>query len=81
MKMILRLTSLSLLAFSALHAVDAKPVRPKPEPNPALLPIEEVVGLPWVLLLRDSVLIRYTLPMRKLLEGNSNVHRPADKYC
>ena len=78
--MILRLTSLSLLALSALHAVDAKPVRPKPEPNPALLPIEDVAGLPRVLLLGDSVSIGYTLPARKLLEGKANVHRPADNY-
>ena len=78
--MILRLTSLSLLALSALHAVDAKPVRPKPESNPALLPIEDAAGLPGALLLGDSVSIGYTLPVRKLQEGKANVHRPADNY-
>ncbi|MGD0091186.1 MAG: SGNH/GDSL hydrolase family protein [Planctomycetota bacterium] len=66
------------LAFSALcppallTAADAK------QPDPALRPIEDVAGLPRVLLLGDSISIGYTLLVRELLKGKANVHRPAD---
>lgn len=42
----------------------------------ALAPIEEVSGLPRVLLLGDSISISYTLPVREALRGKANVHRP-----
>jgi len=47
----------------------------KKKPNPALKPIEDVPGLPRVLLIGDSISIGYTIPTRKLLEGKVNVHR------
>jgi len=66
--------SLILLALSGachLSAADvAKPV------EPALAPIEDVAGLPRVLLLGDSISISYTLPVREALKGKANVHRP-----
>jgi acyl-CoA thioesterase-1 len=43
--------------------------------DPALVPIEDVAGLPRVLLIGDSISIGYTLPTRKALEGVANVHR------
>lgn len=43
--------------------------------DPALAPIEDVAGLPRVLLIGDSISIGYTLPTRKALEGVANVHR------
>lgn len=43
--------------------------------NPAIRPIQDVAGLPRVLLIGDSVSIGYTLQVRKLLEGRANVHR------
>lgn len=46
------------------------------KPNPAMAAIEDVAGLPRVLLIGDSISIGYTLPVRKLLEGRANVHRP-----
>lgn len=46
------------------------------EPNPAMAPIEDVPGLPRVLLIGDSISIGYTLPVRELLKGKANVHRP-----
>lgn len=61
----------SWLAVSA-PAQEAKAKRP---PNPALAPIEDVAGLPRVLLIGDSISIGYTLPVRKLLAGRANVHR------
>jgi lysophospholipase L1-like esterase len=38
-------------------------------------PIEDVAGLPRVLLIGDSISIGYTLPVRELLKGEANVHR------
>ncbi|MEI6712830.1 MAG: SGNH/GDSL hydrolase family protein [Verrucomicrobiota bacterium] len=43
--------------------------------DPAFDPVEDVVGLPRVLLIGDSISIGYTLPTRKALEGVANVHR------
>jgi hypothetical protein len=62
----LRILFLSLLSHLALAA-------PK---NPALRPIEDEANLPRVLLIGDSISIGYTLPVRKLLAGKANVHRP-----
>ena len=44
-------------------------------PDPAMAPIQDVAGLPRVLLIGDSISIGYTLPVRKLLAGKANVHR------
>lgn len=44
--------------------------------NPALAPVEDVPGLPRVLLIGDSISIGYTLRVRELLHGKANVHRP-----
>ena len=43
--------------------------------NPALRPIQDVPGLPRVLLIGDSISIGYTLPVREQLAGKANVHR------
>jgi len=45
-------------------------------PEPALVQIEDVPGLPRVLLIGDSISIGYTPPVRELLNGKANVHRP-----
>ncbi len=69
--------SLTLLAFTSITFAQA----PKPEKggekkkDPALAPIEDVAGLPRVLLIGDSISIGYTIPTRKALEGVANVHR------
>ena len=42
--------------------------------NP-MTPIEEVKGLPNVLIIGDSISIGYTLPTRELLKGKVNLHR------
>ncbi len=58
--------------------------RPKPEKKPAagkvrrpnpMAPVEDLPGLPRVLLIGDSISIGYTLGVRELLEGKANVHR------
>lgn len=63
--------SLWLAAFP-LSAADET----KKAVEPALAPIEDVEGLPRVLLLGDSISIGYTLPVRESLKGKANVHRP-----
>lgn len=50
---------------------------PRRRVNPALRPIQDDPALPRVLLLGDSISIGYTLPVRKQLAGQANVHRPA----
>ncbi|MBM3499813.1 MAG: SGNH/GDSL hydrolase family protein [Armatimonadetes bacterium] len=49
-------------------------------PDPSLAPVEDVAGLPRVLLLGDSISMGYTLPARELLAGKANVHR-APENC
>lgn len=43
--------------------------------NPAMRPPQDVVGLPRVLLIGDSISIDYTLPVRERLAGKANVYR------
>jgi len=59
------------------HAAEKKaaPKSKKSAPNPAFTKIEDVPGLPRVLLIGDSISIGYTVPVRDLLKGKANVHR------
>lgn len=41
-----------------------------------MAPVTDVEGLPRLLLIGDSISIGYTVPVRTLLEGKANVHRP-----
>ncbi len=61
--------------LTAQADTSAKKAAPRP-PNPAYAPIEDVAGLPRVLLIGDSISIGYTLAVRDLLQGKANVHRP-----
>jgi acyl-CoA thioesterase-1 len=72
---------LAAVAVSSLvrPAEGAEPAKRNPKPvkaNPVMQPIEDDPALPRVLLIGDSISIGYTLPVRKLLEGKANVHRP-----
>ncbi|MBX7208566.1 MAG: SGNH/GDSL hydrolase family protein [Verrucomicrobiaceae bacterium] len=68
-----------LAVVSNLTAADAPAAKGKARapraPNPAMAKIEDVPGLPRVLLIGDSISIGYTLPVRELLKGKANVHR------
>lgn len=44
--------------------------------NPAMQPVKDDPNLPRVLLIGDSISIGYTVPVRKLMQGKANVHRP-----
>jgi choline-sulfatase len=50
--------------------------RPARRSNSAMTRIKDDPKLPRVLLIGDSISIGYTLPVRKLLAGKANVHRP-----
>jgi acyl-CoA thioesterase-1 len=74
------LPALSLVfLLSSLQSAPAQqpaaPAKAKRAPNPTMQPLQDVAGLPRVLLIGDSISIGYTLPTRKLLEGKANVHR------
>lgn len=49
---------------------------PKKAPNPAMAKVDDVPGLPRVLLIGDSISIGYTVAVREKLKGKANVHRP-----
>lgn len=66
---------LLLIAVSTSAMAQKAPAPKKRAPNPALAKIEDVAGLPRVLLIGDSISIGYTLTVRELLAGKANVHR------
>lgn len=62
-------------AAQADDKAKAKARAKKRPPNPAMQPIEDVPGLPRVLLIGDSISIGYTVGVREELKGKANVHR------
>jgi len=54
-----------------------KPAVKKPRKTPpAMQPVTDDPQLPRVLLIGDSISIGYTVPVREMLKGKANVHRP-----
>lgn len=68
-------TLVALMSCSILGAQEKKAKKVR-KPNPAMAKVEDVAGLPRVLIVGDSISIGYTVGVRKLLEGKANVHRP-----
>lgn len=66
-------TAAALAALPSFSSWAAEPA--KKASNSVLTPIQDVPGLPRVLIIGDSISMGYTLPLRKLLEGKANVHR------
>lgn len=76
MRTILLLCFTVVLATHGLLSAEPKAkAKAKRAPNPAMAKIEDVPGLPRVLLIGDSISIGYTLAVRELLKGKANVHR------
>ncbi len=69
---------ITIFGAALLLAAGLAPAQQKQakQPNPAFAAVRDKPGLPRVLLIGDSISIGYTLPVRKLLDGNANVHRP-----
>jgi hypothetical protein len=70
------LAAIMLTSISHADESPKKKSRPKRKPNPAMAKIEDVPGLPRVLLIGDSISIGYTVPVRELMQGKANIHRP-----
>lgn len=77
------LRHLILFAFVAIVALGGfadeskeKATPKKRQPHPSLAAVEEVAGLPRVLLIGDSISMGYTIPVREKLAGKANVVRP-----
>ena len=70
--------SLCLVSIFAQEPTPKAKTPAKKAPDPALAQISDIVGLPRILLLGDSISIGYTLPTRAHLAGKANVHRPAE---
>lgn len=62
-----------LVVVGFAFAVEEKEKRPM---DPAFEPVKDDPALPRVLLIGDSISIGYTVPVRILLKGKANVHRP-----
>ncbi len=60
------------LAFLACSVAAPAPAQTK---HPSLVEVEDVPGLPRVLLIGDSISMGYTVPVRERLKGKANVHR------
>ncbi|MCC6124812.1 MAG: family 20 glycosylhydrolase [Pirellulales bacterium] len=69
--------TLSAILFAG-HAAAQTPAQQPPKENPIFAPIADDPRLPRVLLIGDSISMGYTLPVRELLKGKANVHRPAE---
>jgi acyl-CoA thioesterase-1 len=67
-----------LLVATAAEKKPATKPRVKAAPNAAFAKVDDVPGLPRVLLIGDSISIGYTLDVRKLLADKANVHRIAE---
>lgn len=81
MKLTLKFPLLCLCAAALLNAAPNDPFSQgeKAEDvrlSPSLKPVEDVPGLPRVLLIGDSISMGYTLMVREALKGKANVHRP-----
>lgn len=67
--------SLSILTTAVFAQAPKAPVKRERKPSPSLVKVEDVAGLPRVLLIGDSISMGYTLDVRELLKGKANVHR------
>ena len=70
-----RSITVAFLSLALIVSAETPATKAKKAPNNVLAPIEDVAGLPRVLLIGDSISMGYTPPVRKLLEGKANVHR------
>jgi acyl-CoA thioesterase-1 len=75
MKSLLLFALIASATFAADAPTPAPKQAPKRAPHPSVVKVEDVAGLPRVLLIGDSISMGYTLDVRELLKGKANVHR------
>ena len=75
-RIFLALISAVLFFGGSLTLSGAEPQKKEKKRPPAFLPVEDVEGLPRVLLIGDSISIGYTVPVQELMKDKANVHRP-----
>jgi lysophospholipase L1-like esterase len=66
---------IGLLFSPCVTAQETKATPAPKKPDPSLHKVDDIAGLPRVLLIGDSISMGYTVPVQKLLEGKANVHR------
>ncbi|WP_395716782.1 SGNH/GDSL hydrolase family protein [Prosthecobacter sp.] len=64
----------ALIASATAQTPKASAKRER-KPHPSLAKVEDVAGLPRVLLIGDSISMGYTVDVREMLKGKANVHR------
>ncbi|MEC5125977.1 SGNH/GDSL hydrolase family protein [Verrucomicrobiales bacterium BCK34] len=74
--LLLLVSGVSVSAQSAAPVEKPVATGEKKAPHPSFAEIEDVEGLPRVLILGDSISMGYTQPVRAALKGEANVHRP-----
>lgn len=72
-----RVTGQSAAAQKQDSALLAAPSGCGATPSPCA-PVEDIPGLPRVLIIGDSISMNYTLPLREVLRGKANLHRIPD---
>jgi lysophospholipase L1-like esterase len=77
MRCLLTLLVAGIVSASGFAQDQKAPAKKKAEPNPAFAPVQDVAGLPRVLIIGDSISIGYQPALREALKGKANVHRPA----
>ena len=75
MKSILLFALIASATIAADAPTPAPKKAPKRAPHPSLAKVEDVAGLPRVLLIGDSISMGYTLDVREMLKGKANIHR------
>src|SRR5262245_14730647 len=70
---------IALMLVPAVLSQDQKavPKQPAKKKTDAFAPVQDVAGLPRVLIIGDSISIGYQPSLREALQGKANVHRPA----
>jgi hypothetical protein len=70
------LLSIAAATFAAGSAEEPATNPAAKQQDPSFAPVADDPNLPRVLLIGDSISMGYTLPVREMLKGKANVHRP-----
>ena len=72
----LLILSAATLSFAAGNAEEPTTTPAAKAVDPSFAPVTDDPNLPRVLLIGDSISMGYTIPVRDMLKGTANVHRP-----